>query len=628
MSRAARGPLPVLAVLALLAGGLAGCTDQDAAVQEAADTFAAGLSAGDVSATAGGEAQQAFAAIREPLGDTEPKVSVEQVSGESDDERTVALAWTWDVGPGEETDLGYTSEVTFTRDGDTWRPRWAPTVVHPDLDEGETVDTRTLSAERADIVGADGTRLVTARPLWSFGLDKSRIDLAQVRPSARAVARFLDVDVRAYVELAEASGPKAFVEALALRPADGRALPIGFSDIPGAGVVRSTRHLGITREFAAPILGRVGPVTAEIVEKSEGRYRAGDEAGLSGLEARYDERLAGTPGAALVAIDADGQSRPLVEVDPTPGEPLVVTLDAPQQQKAEALLSDLPPSAGRTALVAVRPSDGAVLVAANGPANDGFNAATYSQYAPGSTFKVVTSLALLRAGLTPRTTVSCPRTTDVDGKDFENYDDYPADGYGDIPLATALASSCNTAFVGQRDRVEGNALADAAASLGLGVDRDLGAPAYFGQVPQPEGETELAADTIGQGKVLASPLAMATVAASVAAGRTVVPHLVDGVEPSADDVEPLTRPEAAALRSMMEGVVTSGSGRVLSVLGPGVGAKTGTAEFGDPRPDGSLATHAWMIAFDGDLAVAVFVEKGASGSGVAGPVLLDFLRAG
>ena len=121
---------------------------------------------------------------------------------------------------------------------------------------------------------------------------------------------------------------------------------------------------------------------------------------------------------------------------------------------------------------------------------------------------------------------------------------------------------------------------------------------------------------------------LATVAASVAAGRTVVPHLVDGVEPTADGVEPLTRAESRALRSMMEGVVSSGSGRVLSVLLPGVGAKTGTAEFGDTRPDGSLATHAWMIAFDGDLAVAVFVEKGASGSGVAGPVLLDFLRAG
>ncbi len=623
MSTRARTRLAVLPSLALLAAGLAACTDQDEAVQEAADTFAAGLTAGDVTASAGSTAQKAFEAIREPLGDTEPKVSVEQITGDSDEKRTVSLAWTWDVGT---ADLGYTSKVAFTRDGDRWRPTWAPTVVHPDLAEDETVDTRTLSPERADVLGADGAKLVTARPLWSFGLDKSRIDLAQVRSSARAVAEFLDVDAKAYVKLALASGPKAFVEALALRPADGRSLPIGFSDIPGAGVVKTTRHLGITREFAAPILGRVGPVTAEIVEKSDGRYRAGDEAGLSGLEARYDEQLAGTPGGALVAVSSDGEERPLVQVDPEPGEPLVLTLDVRQQERAEAILADVPASAGRTALVAIRPSDGAVLAAANGPANDGFNAATFSQYAPGSTFKVVTSLALLRAGLTPQTPVSCPRTIDVDGKDFENYDDYPADGYGSISLATALANSCNTAFVGQADKVDGSALGDAAASLGLGVDRDLGAPAYFGQVPQPEGETELAADTIGQGKVLASPLVMATVAASVAAGKTVVPHLVDGVEPTADGVEPLTAREARALRTMMEGVVQRGSGRVLALFAQG--AKTGTAEYGDPRPDGSLATHAWMIAFDGDLAVAAFVEKGASGSGVAGPLLADFLRAG
>ncbi len=625
MSRTALRPLPALVLLVPVLGvGLTGCTDQDAAVQEAADSFADGLSGGDVAATAGAQAQDAYADLSAPLGDLEPKVRVEQV-GDGDDRRSVALAWTWDLGGSSTADLGYTTQVTFVRDGDSWRPRWAPTVVHPDLQEGEQVEARTLTADRGEILGARGAKLVTARRIETFGLDKSRVRPAQVRSSARAVARLLDVDVPAFVEQAEASGPKAFVEAITLRPADARAVDPAFSDVPGAGVVRSTRHLGLTRDFAAPILGRVGPVTAEIVEGSDGRYRAGDEAGLSGLEARYDEQLAGRPGAALLAVDPDGVERTLAEVPPEPGEPLRLTLDVPLQQRAESALGGLPPSAGASALVAVRPSDGAVLAAANGPANDGLNAATYSRYAPGSTFKVVTTLALLRAGLEPSSTVSCPRTVDVDGKDFENYDDYPADGYGEIPLATALANSCNTAFVGERDEVDGDALGDAAASLGLGVDHDLGVPAYFGQVPPPEGETELAADTIGQGKVLASPLAMAAVAASVASGETVVPHLVDGVSPSAGDVDPLTPGEARSLRTMMQGVVADGSARVLAGLGGRIGAKTGTAEHGDPRPDGSLPTHAWMIAFRGDLAVAAFVENGSSGSGVAGPVLVDFL---
>jgi cell division protein FtsI/penicillin-binding protein 2 len=243
---------------------------------------------------------------------------------------------------------------------------------------------------------------------------------------------------------------------------------------------------------------------------------------------------------------------------------------------------------------------------------------------------VVSSLALLRAGLRPGTPVSCPATTVVNGKRFKNYSDYPAGGLGRITLATAVANSCNTAFIGQRDRVSQADLADAAAGLGLGVDHDRGFPAYFGSVPRTAAEagsvTGHAASMIGQGKVLASPMAMAAVAASVGRGSLVVPrllpaHKTDATPPAA----PLTAREAAQLRSLMRGVVTRGSGSFLASLpGAPVVAKTGTAEFGDRAP---LQTHAWMIAVHGDLAVAVFVDVGESGSGTAGPILDRFLRA-
>jgi cell division protein FtsI/penicillin-binding protein 2 len=82
-----------------------------------------------------------------------------------------------------------------------------------------------------------------------------------------------------------------------------------------------------------------------------------------------------------------------------------------------------------------------------------------------------------------------------------------------------------------------------------------------------------------------------------------------------------------ALHGLLRGVVTGGSGRGLAdVPGPPVIAKTGTAEYGEPQGDGSLRTHAWMIAAQGDLAVAVFVERGESGSRTAGPILEEFLR--
>ena len=145
--------------------------------------------------------------------------------------------------------------------------------------------------------------------------------------------------------------------------------------------------------------------------------------------------------------------------------------------------------------------------------------ATFGQFAPGSTFKSVSSLALLRDGLTPASTVPCTDRIVVDGKAFENYDDYPASGLGRIPLRTAVANSCNTAFISQAGKLSDDALADAAASLGMGIDHDLGFPAYFGSVEPPASETEAAADMIGQGKVLASPMVMATVIASIQSGQ-------------------------------------------------------------------------------------------------------------
>jgi cell division protein FtsI/penicillin-binding protein 2 len=131
---------------------------------------------------------------------------------------------------------------------------------------------------------------------------------------------------------------------------------------------------------------------------------------------------------------------------------------------------------------------------------------------------------------------------------------------------------------------------------------------------------------IGQGAVLGSPMAMATVVASVLKGSAVLPRLLPDHETQQQEPpKPLTETEARQLRTLMRGVVERGSGEVLADLpGPPVIAKTGTAEFGNEPP---LPTHAWMIAGQGDLAVAVFVEEGDSGSQTAGPVLELFLRA-
>jgi cell division protein FtsI/penicillin-binding protein 2 len=471
--------------------------------------------------------------------------------------------------------------------------------------------------------------LVTNRQVRVIGIDKTKVPAAQAATSAAALAKVVGVDSAAYVARVRAAGAKAFVEALTLRLADSRALQPRIVAVPGAVLIEDTLPLAPVRGFAAPILGRVGEATKEIVDKSGGTVRPGDRVGTSGLQERYDEQLRGTAGVTIrlvtpaAAADAEATRRELFRSQPQPGTPLRTTLDPTAQQVAETLLARVTPA---SAVVAIRPSTGDVLAAASGPGGNGQSTATVGHFAPGSTFKVATSLALLRSGVGPASALPCPPRIVVNGKEFTNYSDYPATGLGSIPLTTALANSCNTAFISQHARVSQPALAEAAAALGLGIDQDLGLPAFLGSVPAQAGATEHAASMIGQGKVEASPLAMATVAASVVKGATVVPRLVllPDAAPAATPPKPLTAAEAAQLRGLMRDVVQRGSGRLLSdVPPPPVGAKTGTAEYGAATP---RRTHGWMIAFRGDLAVAVMVADAVSGSKTAGPILEAFLR--
>lgn len=615
-----------LVVAVLLTLPLAACSAVEQASgpdpSDAADRLAAGLASGELSGVRFTEqgAERAYAEVVGGLGEITPVVSVEEVA-ESGGTATATLGWSWPVS---EQDWTYTSEAMLQLVDDRWQVAWEPSVVEPSLRSGGTLGRETVSARRADILGAGGRRLVTERPVTRFGIDKSAVSGQRAVESTQRLAALLDIDAASYVKQVKASGELAFVEGIVYRREE---VPVQvgatYQRIRGALAVQDRLALAPTREFAAPILGTVGEATAEMVEEDPERYQPGTEAGISGLQLRYDERLAGTPGVRVVATASDGKERVLFEEEPVKGRPLRLTLDAGLQQAAERVLAPVGPA---SALVAIRPSSGAIVAAANGPGTDGYNMATYGQFAPGSTFKAVSSLALLRAGLTPASPTRCTSTVVVDGKQFENYDDYPTGGLGTIPLRSAVANSCNTAFIAARDRLGRGDLADAAASLGLGVDHDLGFPAYFGQVPPPQSETEAAADLIGQGRVLASPMAMAAVIASVQAGRTVLPALVVDHEVEQADVPALERGEVGELREMLRGVVTSGSGAQLSdVPGGPVIAKTGTAEYDD---DGTLRTHAWMIGAQDDLAVAVFVENGESGSSAAGPLLEAFLRAG
>nr|WP_294693765.1 penicillin-binding transpeptidase domain-containing protein [uncultured Friedmanniella sp.] len=642
-----RGRVALAAVALLLTGCTAGPgpdPDVDGA-KAAAAALAAGLAAKDVTPVAfvgasGGDVDAQLKPLVSGMGPLEPTVTVGEVDTDGNTaSTTLSYRWTF---PGVPTSWTYDTTAELAREDGVWKARWRPSLVEPSLDGTHRLSQRRLYPGRGEILGEDGDPLVSLRPVVRIGIDKSEVSAAAALASARKLAALVEVDAKAYQARVKGAGPQAFVEAITLRaeaperPDDAKVFAI-----PGALPVEDRQMLAPSRTFARSILGSVGEATKEDVDAAGGAVVAGDQVGRSGLQKRYDEQLRGVPGVLVVRAElkstgASASPSPtpspspsaspapaaeLYRVAPTTGKPLELTLNRTVQRLAEKVLAD---TKADSALVAVRPSTGAVVAAANGPSAEDQALATTGRFAPGSTFKVVSSLALLRAGLTPTSEVRCPATLEVDGYRFKNYRDYPSGSLGRIDLQTAVAQSCNTAFIGARTELEKGDLADAAASLGLGTDYDVGFPAFFGAVPKESTETSRAAAMIGQAKNEASPLAMAAVAASVQHGETVVPHLVTATKATAK-AEPLTGSEAEQLRELMRGVVTRGSARgVLGDLpGPAVIAKTGTAEYGNKKPP---RTHAWMVAAQGDLAVAVFVADGTSGSRTAGPLLADFLR--
>ena len=591
------------------------------------------------------------------LDPQKPEVEAGAVTLDGDN-ASAPLNYTWKFG---EAEWKYTVPANFKKSGDKWLTVWSPATLAPGLADSEILAKGSQSPPRADILGAGDVPLVTYRPVVNVGIDKPQLGAADPADSATRLASLVGVDPAGYVQQVQASGAEAFVSAITLRE-EGRTITNEqIAAIPGARAIPASVPLAPSRTFARAVLGTVGEATAEQIEASEGALAAGDVTGIGGLQQQYDEQLRGRDAVVIRAQRADltreqiqsaatDPRRVLFEVAPEPGTPLKTTIDPTLQVLAETTLEDVGPA---SAIVALRPSSGAVLAVASGPGSNGYNTAMLGQYAPGSIFKMVDSLAMFRNGLTPDSKVECTPTLTVDGRTFKNADGYPEGSLGSVSLRDAFAHSCNTAFIAARDTVSQGQLEAAALAMGIAVEApSLGADAFLGSVPGEAAGTEHAASMIGQGKVLLSPLAAAMMAGSVAKGAPVSPQLVlnpDGgaaaagttsgstapaAQPSASATaeppstasgEPITAAEATALGDMMRAVVTSGhAGFLASVPGAPVEAKTGTAEYGKESPP---KTHAWIVAVHGDLAVAVFVEDGGLGATTSGPLLKEFLTA-
>ena len=363
-------------------------------------------------------------------------------------------------------------------------------------------------------------------------------------------------------------------------------------------------------DLAANVLGTVGPAT-----EATAQVLVGEPTGLTGLERVLNDQLAGSAGGAVVVADATtgAEVEVLQEFPGAAGQDVTTALDLDVQTAAQQALTGI---SSRAALVAIDTTSGEVRAVANSPVSG--VPATFASYAPGSVFKVVTATAALMEGTTPETAVDCPANIDVGGRSFRNDEGLVA--LGTVPFRQAFANSCNTTLIGLSRDLPDGALQRAAELYGFGREDLLPIKVEGGQVPEAESDVEAAAGAIGQGRVEASPLLIASMSAAVASGTWQQPRLV----PGEGDSTPLPPEVAASLRDMMRAVVTSGTGRAADLPGPPVHGKTGTAQYGNESPP---LTHAWFTGFRGDLAFAVFAETGASGGSVSAPAARRFLAA-
>lgn len=550
--------------------------------------------------------------------------------------RVANVRLTWDLGAGrtwtydtkvplqkQRPPTASTSPGTLTTTGDatgpkdlTWQVAWTPAVVEPSLLEGEALSSVRVASPRGEILGGNGQSLLGTKGTVEVGIQPRRAP--DPAGTARQVAALVGVDPVALAAKVQAAAPDAFVSVAVLQRPAYDAIRDRIQPLPGTVFKEAPAAGAPPPGFARGLIGTVGPATKQTADGSAGTIVEGDPVGLSGIQYGQQAVLGGTPGLSVRTVPKPGgAARDLKTFPGTPGRSVTVTIDPRVQQAADAVMAGAPKPA---ALVAIRPSTGDVLAVANGPTGlDGYNRAMVGRYPPGSTFKVASGLTYFQQGLTLDTPVDCPPTITV-GKVFKNAG---GEVLGPVPFRKDFAESCNTAFVGQARTITNQQLTDTASQLGY-RKLDVGVPLFGGSVPTDGDATEHAADVIGQGKVEASPFAVALASASVAAGHSVEPRLIiDPTKPAAAPGPDLPPGPLASLREAMREVVTGGTGTNLNgVAGGDVFAKTGTAEFGTDSPP---HTHAWITGYQGDLAFAVLVEDGGFGGEVAAPLAAQFL---
>lgn len=549
--------------------------------------------------------QQVHESARADLRATAVKVAPGKITEEGPSGQA-KFKITWSLrGAGEWT---YDSALELEKREREWLVVWSPAVLHPKWTGSGTGFRRTRTwPERGKILSSDGKPITDLRRVVVVGIQPNRV---KDRPAmVQALVDNLQVDPAEVNKDLDKPGLRGdwFLPVKELAAEQFGALKPVLLPVPGLVFQSRQRRLPPSPGFAQHLIGTMGPITKEQLEKLGEPYEATDQVGLTGLERSYEKSLAGRP-SVEISIAGNAGAGVVHRVPGEPGRPVKTTLNVSVQGAAEAALAGIDKPA---AIVVVDIATSEIRAAVSRPL-DQFNRALSGRYPPGSSFKIVSAAGLLGNGVTSGQTVSCPATVKVGGRTFKNFE---GEQLGEITFKQAFANSCNTAFIGLTSPLDASIIAGAASKFGFNRRYNLPLNAAGGNYPEPKDSTERAAAAIGQGRVLASPLHMATVAGAAASSSWKPPKLIaDGQPPAVEALDPTV---AQNLRELMLAVVKEGTGTRARVPGVEVGGKTGTAEFGKDTPP---QTHAWFVGYSRTLAFAVLVEGGGVGGQVAAPI--------
>lgn len=551
------------------------------------------------------------------------------------------------------------------------------------LAEENRISIRLIAPARGQIFDRNGAMIAENQP--SYRIVMVREDAGDIDLVMRRLAALIDLSeddqARALKEMRDSRGDTQVTVADRVSWEDISKVAINAPALPGV-----TPEVGLSRAYPmgpdfAHVVGYVGPISDYDLERIENpdhllripRFQIGKV----GLESRMEDVLRGKAGTKRVEVNAAGRvMRELDRQEGKAGANIQLTVDNALQSYVQARL------AGESAAAVVMDCQtGDLLSIASAPSFDpnlfvrGISVADYATltentyrplanktvqglYPPGSTYKMVTVLAALDAGVvTPEETVWCPGHMEVSGRRFHCW---KRAGHGHMNLETALRESCDVYYYDLALKVGIDAMSAMAEKLGIGVRFDLPMSAVArGRAPTRDwkrenvGQDWVVGDTvnasIGQGFVLTSPLHLAVMTARLAVGRKVEPRLIrsiDGIEQPTVPAEPLGFNEnhmRAIRRAMFEATNnrrgTAYGSRIITD-GYRMAGKTGTSQVRNitaaERARGVIRNedlpwerrdHALFVNYapydDPRIAVAVVVEHGGGGSAVAAPVARD-----